>query len=993
MFRDSSAAGAIYVAIQATPGSGVTMQWRSTTGGSTSAVTTGGVAGPTASNPVWLKLVGSNGTYTGYYSLNGSTWNEVGATSLTFTNAAYLAGLGVTSHDNGTSCTATFDNVSVATTLPSGWTDADIGGPSPAGSVNLTAGVYTISGGGTNITGTSDEFNFASETVSGDQTMIARATSETNTNVWAKAGPMFRDSSAAGAIYVAIQATPASGVTMQWRSTTNGATTAATTGGIAGPSASNPVWLKLVKSGSLYTGYYSLNGSTWTEVGSTSLNFTNSSYLAGLGVTSHDNGTSCTATFDNVSVTAAAGGALPAGWADADIGATTPAGSATFVPSPSGGGIGGEGSGVYTLSGGGADIFNAADQFNFASQPASGDQTLVARVTAQTGANAWSKAGVMFRDMLPSTAGGGAGGEGTSAGAMFVDMIASPGEGVSIQWRSSTGGQCALYNVTSVAAPTASNPVWVMLVKNGSLYTGYYSLDGNTWTDVGSISVNFSNVNYLAGLAVTSHSSGVLSTATFDNVSLAPSLPLGWTSAGIGSPSPVGSASFLPYPSGGGAGGGGVAGESGVYTVSGEGSDIWNSADQFEYAWQTTSGDQTLVARVTSQTDTAAWAKAGVMFRDSSAAGAMFVDMVATPGSGVSLQWRDATSGGCGAATISSVAAPSGSQPVWVKLVKSGTTYTGYYSLDGLTWLEVGSTSVTFSNTDYLAGLAVDSDVSGVLGTATFDNVSLSPSVSDDLALNAPVTVSSTDSNGDVGANAVDGNPGTNWTSASGGTQWIEVDLGSTCSVNEVQLDWGAAFAGAYSIQVSPDGNSWATIYGTTTGVGGVQDLAGLDASGRYVRLLITAGPSASYTLNQFAVYPVTLTWAGGNGAWGPGCSDWIGPNGQLQTWQNGAAVVFGPVGAPAGAGVGVPVGVPPSGGSGVSPSVICIFGQVSPSSITFTTGAYVLQAGADPLGDQIVLPLGGAVVNVQGSSTIATMNAIVSGGSANAVLTLTGAG
>ena len=230
----------MYVAIQATPGSGVTMQWRSTTGGSTSAVTTGGIGGPSASNPVWLKLVGSNGTYTGYYSLNGSTWNEVGSTSLTFTNAGYLAGLGVTSHNNGTSSTATFDNVSVATTLPAGWTDADIGGPSPAGSVNFVpstagggaggGGVYTISGGGTNITGTSDAFNFASEPVSGDQTMIARATSLTNTNVWAKAGPMFRDSlpstsgggaggegTSAGAMYVAILATPASGVTMQWR--------------------------------------------------------------------------------------------------------------------------------------------------------------------------------------------------------------------------------------------------------------------------------------------------------------------------------------------------------------------------------------------------------------------------------------------------------------------------------------------------------------------------------------------------------------------------------------------------------------------------------------------------------------------------------------------------------------------------------------------------------------------------------------------------------
>jgi len=79
----------------------------------------------------------------------------------------------------------------------------------------------------------------------------------------------------------------------------------------------------------------------------------------------------------------------------------------------------------------------------------------------------------------------------------------------------------------------------------------------------------------------------VLSTATFDNVSLAPSLPLGWTNAGIGSPSPVGSASF--------------AGS--VYTVSGSGADIWNATDQFQYVSQPANGDQTMVARVTSLGD------------------------------------------------------------------------------------------------------------------------------------------------------------------------------------------------------------------------------------------------------------------------------------------------------------------------------------------------------------------------------------------------------
>ena len=504
-------------------------------------------------------------------------------------------------------------------------------------------------------------------------------TSLGNTNSWAKAGVMLRDSSAAGAMCVAVLATEGNGVTMQWRNATGGSSANTTIGGIAAPSASNPVWVMLVKSGSAYRGYYSLNGTTWTEVGSTSVTFSNAAYLAGLAVTSHNNGTATMATFDNVSVTAA----LPAGWSDADIGSPSPAGSATSS------------GGVYTLSGGGADIWNAADQFNLASETVSGDQTMIARVTSLGNTNSWAKAGVMFRDS-------------SAAGAMCVDVLATVGNGVTMEWRSSTGGATYSTTIAGVAAPSASNPVWVMLVKSGNTYMGYYSLNGSTWTEVGSTSVTFSNVGYLAGLAVTSHNNGTATTATFDNVSVAPTLPSGWLDADIGSPSLAGSASCT----------------AGVYTLSGNGSDIRNLADQFNYASATVSGDQTLVARVTSQGNTSAWAKAGVMFRDSLAAGSMFVDVVATPTSGVTMQWRNSTGGSCGAATTSGVAGPSPSNPVWVMLVKSGSLYTGYYSLNGSTWIEAGTTSLNFTNSAYLAGLAVTSQNTGTLSTATFDNVS-----------------------------------------------------------------------------------------------------------------------------------------------------------------------------------------------------------------------------------------------------------------------------
>ena len=114
-----------------------------------------GVGAPSASHPVWLKLVKNGSNYAGYYSLNGTSWTEVGSTVVTFSNAEYLAGLAVDSHNNGVLGTATFDNVSVTASLPSGWTDADIGGPSPAGAASSSpprpSGVYTLTGGGADI--------------------------------------------------------------------------------------------------------------------------------------------------------------------------------------------------------------------------------------------------------------------------------------------------------------------------------------------------------------------------------------------------------------------------------------------------------------------------------------------------------------------------------------------------------------------------------------------------------------------------------------------------------------------------------------------------------------------------------------------------------------------------------------------------------------------------------------------------------------------------
>jgi beta-glucanase (GH16 family) len=84
---------------------------------------------------------------------------------------------------------------------------------------------------------------------------------------------------------------------------------------------------------------------------------------------------------------------------------------------------------------------------------------------------------------------------------------------------------------------------------------------------------------------------------------------------------------------------------------------------------------------------------------------------------------------------------------------------------------------------------------------------------------------------------------------------WIYVDLGATADVHTVVLQWEAAFAKAYEIQVSPDAATWRTIYGTATGRG-LKETLTVNGTGRYVRMYGTArGTAYGYSLWEFEVF------------------------------------------------------------------------------------------------------------------------------------------
>ncbi len=147
-------------------------------------------------------------------------------------------------------------------------------------------------------------------------------------------------------------------------------------------------------------------------------------------------------------------------------------------------------------------------------------------------------------------------------------------------------------------------------------------------------------------------------------------------------------------------------------------------------------------------------------------------------------------------------------------------------------------------------------DTTHATGSASFTWDVTAPAGTD-LALNQPATASSVEPGTTFTANlANDGNASTRWSSEAADPQWLQIDLGATRSINEVKLNWEAAHGTAYQIQTSPDGSDWTTVYSTTTGTGGNQDLTGLSGSGRYIRMYgTTRATGYGYSLWSFQVY------------------------------------------------------------------------------------------------------------------------------------------
>jgi regulation of enolase protein 1 (concanavalin A-like superfamily) len=462
---------------------------------------------------------------------------------------------------------------------------------------------------------------------------------------------------------------------------------------------------------------------------------------------------------------------LPGPWVDQDVGAVSTAGSAAYS------------NGVFTVKASGQWIWSTADGMHFAYQPLSGDATIVARVLGAQGST-YPQAGVMIRETLtagsthayvadqpypgpgpsfyfydrPSTGASTSSQATTSpvnalpywvklvrSGNTFTGYVSPDGsnwvqvgtpltitmaQNVFIGLAVTAGNNSVLATATfdNVSISTAANPapnissispasgpVGTPVVITG---TGFGSPQGgsqvtlsgapvtiNSWGAT-SISITIPTGATSGPLVVTVAPSMTNSNPVNFTVSSS-TLPGPWVDQDVGAVSTAGSAAY----------------SNGVFTVKASGQWIWSTADGMHFAYQPLSGDATIVARVVS-VQGSTYPEAGVMIRETLATGSTHAYVTYEPYPGPSIYFYDRPS--TNTSTASQTTAIS-ALPYWVKLVRSGSTFTGYTSADGVNWVQVGTAqTITMAQNVYI-GLAVsanDSNASNVLATATFDNVS-----------------------------------------------------------------------------------------------------------------------------------------------------------------------------------------------------------------------------------------------------------------------------
>jgi len=455
---------------------------------------------------------------------------------------------------------------------------------------------------------------------------------------------------------------------------------------------------------------------------------------------------------------------LPAPWNAQDVGAAAIAGSASFDQT----------TGTFGITAAGTGIGGRSDQFTFIYQQVTGDVEVIAKVDSVSAADGWSNSGVMIRSSLAANAGHGY-------------ALVSAGHGVAFQRRQNDGGRTNL-----TYGPSVSAPYWVRLVREGTTLTSYSSADGATWATLTSRTVSLGTTAYV-GIATTSNNGTAPTNAAVSHVSIAPlSLPAPQKAVDIGAPSIAGSTAY----------------DQGVYRVHAGGADIWGTSDQFHFVYQPMNGDGEVVAHVQSLSNSNAWAKTGVMIRETLAPDSRHAFALVSAASGYGFQRRIDPVG------MSQLTSGTATQaPGWVRLVRTGTRFDAYQSTDGSTWRLMGSDAVAMADAVYV-GIATTSHNTSTATDAVLDSFKVTQGGS---TANQPPTVAVTapaDGSTFTMGNTITMNAAANDT--DGTVTRVDFRAGTTVigssTASPYSVTWSPAAAGTYSLTaVATDSDGAAT--------------------------------------------------------------------------------------------------------------------------------------------------------------------------------------
>ncbi len=688
MVRNGTASNAIFGAIMDSPvsGDGLLLEWRTAVGGAVN-----WVAVPTPLGPTWVKLIDTAGSVAADFSTDGLNWTQIGTSQSLSLGSSPQVGLAVTSANAAVTSTAVFGNVVLVTSGPTIAAAASAAtttvttksialsvlGADPAGESTLK---YTWSAVGNLTAGVTFSANGTNAAKNTTVTFSAPGSYDLRVVTTDAAGL-----SAISDLLLTVVQTPTSisiapaKVAINVSSNTQFTATATDQFGVALSTQPPITWSATAGSINAFTGVYTAPASAQTVT----LTATSGSAVGTLSITVESLGL-----FVNAQ----------------DIGSPTIAGSTSYS------------AGVYTVAGEGSDIWSATDQFQFVYQQLTGNGSITARVVSLTNTNANAKAGVMIRNTL-------------AANSAFADAVLTYSAGAEFGYRATAGGGPAFGGTTITSGVPNGGPYWVRLTRTGNIFEVDVAPDVSgspgTYTTIGSTTSITMNSTVYIGLAVTSTNTSALNTAKFDNVSVTLPTHTFSNNQDIGSPPLAGS----------------YTESAGVATLTGSGTDIFSTSDQFQFAYLPVTGNVTITAEVLTLTNTNANAKAGVMIRNTLAANSAQVDAVVTPTNGINLDYRIAAGGSTAETKVTGLAAP-----YWVRVVRNGNSFSSYRSPDGITWTQIGSTQTLTMDQTVFVGLAVTSHSSTALTTATFGNITVSatadaaPTVATPASAAAPTT-------------------------------------------------------------------------------------------------------------------------------------------------------------------------------------------------------------------------------------------------------------